>query len=250
MPALNFKVYIPARYESTRLPGKLLLEVKGRTILEYVYRNACASGAAEVIIATDHHEIEIAAKAFGAEVVMTKPQHVSGTDRIAEAVGLCDEHDEQIIVNVQGDEPLLPPQVIQQVATLLDENSDASIATLCEEFAAGTDLADPNICKVVSTISQRAMYFSRAPIPFCRESGDRALHRSAVRRHIGIYAYRVGFLRRFVELPTSRLEQIEKLEQLRALENNFDIVVADACDDCGFGIDTQIDFDRFQAQLH
>ena len=250
MPQLNFKVYIPARYESTRLPGKLLLEVKGQTILEYVYRNACASGASEVVIATDHREIEAAARTFGAEVVLTDPQHDSGTDRIAEAARLRGERDEQLIVNVQGDEPLLPPQVITQVAALLEENSGASIATLCEDFAADEDVANPNVCKVVRTVTQRALYFSRAAVPFCRDQHQNAMQRSAIRRHIGIYAYRVGFLNRFVALPASRLEQIEKLEQLRALENNFDIVVADACDDCGFGIDTQSDFDRFRTHQH
>ena len=242
---MDFKVYIPARYDSSRLPGKLLLEAGGQTILERVYRNACESGASEVVVATDHAEIAAHARAFGAEVIMTAAGHNSGTDRIAEAAHLKQETAEQLIVNVQGDEPLLPPRVITQVAALLDADAGADMATLCEKCGAAEEQADPNICKVVRSKNGRALYFSRSPIPFCRDPQQAALLQQHMRRHIGIYAYRVGFLRRFVELPVSALESIEKLEQLRALENGFLIALADAIEDCGFGIDTQSDYEKY-----
>ena len=246
---MNFKVYIPARYESSRLPGKLLLKVGGCSILERVYRNACESGASQVVVATDHNAIAEVAGAFGAAVLMTDPAHGSGTDRIAEAAQLNGEPEEQLIVNVQGDEPLLPPRVIAQVAALLDADPGADIATLSEQCNEDDEHSDPNVCKVVCAKNGRALYFSRAPVPFCRDPQQQALLRSCMRRHIGIYAYRVQFLRRFVALPVSNLESIEKLEQLRALENGFNITVADAVEHCGFGIDTQADFERFRQLL-
>ena len=246
---MGFKVYIPARYQSSRLPGKLLLAVKGRSILQRVYENACASGAQEVVIATDHDELAAAAASFGATVVMTAEEHESGTDRIAEAARLNHESDEQLIVNVQGDEPLLPSQVIRQIAELLDAHPDADIATLCEPFTAEEQYSDPNVCKLVRTLDNRALYFSRAMIPCDRDDTEQHLLMQTLRRHIGIYAYRVGFLQRYIALPTSALEKLEKLEQLRALENGFNIVVADASADCGFGIDTAQDFERYRQRV-
>ena len=242
---MSFNVYIPARFESSRLPRKLLLEASGVSILERVYRNACDSGAERVIIATDSDAIEKLCRSFGAEVTITADTHQSGTDRIAEAVSLNGEIPGQVIVNVQGDEPLLPPEVIQQVARLLESDPTADVATVCEEFAADERGDDPNICKVVTNKRGHALYFSRAAIPFCRELADSHAIADLMRRHVGIYAYRADFLSKFVQLPISDLEKLEKLEQLRALDNGYTIVVADAIKNCGFGIDTEDDFERF-----
>ena len=242
---MTFKVYIPARYASTRLPGKLLLEVGGKSILRHVYDNACASGAAEVVIATDDDRIAAAAAAFGGAVALTSSAHPSGTDRIAEAVAARGEVDSTIIVNVQGDEPLLPAAVIGQVAALIDADDAIDVATICEPVddpAAGTD---PNIVKVVRAVGDRALYFSRAPIPFTRDGDIDVVH---YRRHVGIYAYRAGYLRRFVALPPSALEQTERLEQLRALAHNAVVVAGDAVADCGIGVDTPADFERLRAR--
>ena len=242
---MSFNVYIPARFQSSRLPKKLLLEAAGVSILERVYRNACDSGAGRVVIATDSETIATVCKSFGATVTMTAATHESGTDRIAQAASLNNESPEQIIVNVQGDEPLLPPEVIQQVAELLASDTSAHIATVSEKFSPTDRSDDPNICKVVTDCHGRALYFSRAPIPFSREVEERQEGADAMRRHVGIYAYRVSFLTKFVSLPSSTLEKIEKLEQLRALENGYNIAVADGVRDCGFGIDTEDDFKRF-----
>lgn len=240
---MAFKVYIPARYASSRLPGKPLLEVGGKSILQHVYDNACASGAAEVVIATDDERIANAAAAFGGNVAMTSPVHPSGTDRIAEAVAARGEPDDTVIVNVQGDEPLLPAAVIGQVAALLEAGNEIDIATICEPVADSAAVTNPNIVKVVRGAGERALYFSRAPIPFTR---DGALNLASYRRHVGIYAYRAGYLRRFVALPASELEQTECLEQLRALAHNAVVVAGDAVADCGIGVDTPADFEQLR----
>lgn len=238
-----FKVYIPARYASSRLPGKPLLEVGGKSILQHVYDNACASGAAEVVIATDDERIANAATAFGGAVALTSSDHPSGTDRIAEAVAARGEPDSTIIVNVQGDEPLLPAAVIAQVAALVGDDID--IATICEPVHELAAVTNPNIVKVVRGAGDRALYFSRAPIP---QSRDGAIDVAHYRRHVGIYAYRAGYLRRFVATPPSELEQIECLEQLRALAHNAVVVVGDAVEDCGIGVDTPADFEQLRAR--
>jgi 3-deoxy-manno-octulosonate cytidylyltransferase (CMP-KDO synthetase) len=242
---MTFKVYIPARYASSRLPGKPLLEVGGKSILRHVYDNACASGAAEVVIATDDERIAAAAAAFGAAVALTSSAHPSGTDRIAEAVAARGEADGTIIVNVQGDEPLLPAAVIGQVAALIDADDAIDVATICEPVDDPAAVTDPNIVKVVRAVGDRALYFSRAPIPFTRDGDIDVLH---YRRHVGIYAYRAGYLRRFVALPPSALEQTERLEQLRALAHNAVVVAGDAVADCGIGVDTPADFERLRAR--
>ena len=242
---MTFKVYIPARYASTRLPGKLLLEVGGKSILRHVYDNACASGAAEVVIATDDDRIAAAAAAFGGAVALTSSAHPSGTDRIAEAVAARGEADSTIIVNVQGDEPLLPAAVIGQVAALIDADDAIDVATICEPVDDPAAVTDPNIVKVVRAVGDRALYFSRAPIPFTRDGDIDVVH---YRRHVGIYAYRAGYLRRFVALPPSALEQTERLEQLRALAHNAVVVAGDAVADCGIGVDTPADFERLRAR--
>ncbi len=240
-----FKVYIPARYASSRLPGKPLLEVGGKPILQHVYDNACASGAAEVVIATDDERIADAAAAFGGAVALTSSAHPSGTDRIAEAVAARGEPDSTIIVNVQGDEPLLPAAVIAQVAALVGTGDDIDIATICEPVHELAAVTNPNIVKVVRGAGDRALYFSRAPIPYTRDGAIDVAH---YRRHVGIYAYRAGYLRRFVATPPCELEQIECLEQLRALAHNAVVVAGDAVEDCGIGVDTPADFERLRAR--
>jgi 3-deoxy-manno-octulosonate cytidylyltransferase (CMP-KDO synthetase) len=242
---VTFKVYIPARYASSRLPGKPLLQVGGKSILQHVYDNACASGATEVVIATDDERIANAAAAFGGTVALTSSAHPSGTDRIAEAVAARGEPDSAIIVNVQGDEPLLPAAVIGQVAALVGASDDIDIATICEPIHDRAAVTDPNIVKVVRAAGDRALYFSRAPIPFTRDGEIDVAH---YRRHVGIYAYRAGYLRRFVALPPSQIEQMECLEQLRALADNAVVVVGDAVEDCGIGVDTPADFEQLRAR--
>ncbi len=246
---MSFKVYIPARYGSTRLPGKPLLEIAGKPLIEHVFERALASGAAEVVIATDDERIARVAQKFGATVCMTSPALPSGTDRIAAAARARGEADDLVIVNVQGDEPRMPAAVIRQVATLVD-TTQCDIATICEPLEQA-QLFDANVVKVVRDQQHRALYFSRATIPWSRDefgAGQRATARlSLYRRHVGIYAYRVGFLARFVASPPGELEQMECLEQLRALDFGAQVMVADALEPCGIGIDTPEDLERLRA---
>jgi 3-deoxy-manno-octulosonate cytidylyltransferase (CMP-KDO synthetase) len=243
-----FRVVIPARYASTRLPGKPLLLLKGKPMLQWVYEAAAASGAHEVIIATDDERVLEAAAVFGAQARLTSLTHVSGTDRIAEVASQAgwDEHD--IVVNLQGDEPLMPPELIRQVAQLLQEHQSAAIATLASRIANITAFTDLNVVKVVTDNTGRALYFSRAPIPWGRDTAASSISSqrgfSGARRHIGLYAYRVSALRQLSMLPTGLLEQLEKLEQLRALENGLEIRVADAMAQPGPSVDTVEDLAR------
>lgn len=245
---MSFKVYIPARYAATRLPGKPLLEIHGKPLIQHVYERAMASGAAEVVIATDDERIARAARAFGATACMTSPDLPSGSDRIAAAARARGEAEQQVIVNVQGDEPRMPAAVIRQVATLAEDPA-WDIATVCEPLAA-EQLFDTNVVKVVRDDNQRALYFSRAAIPWSRdEFADGGRHTAQLaryRRHVGIYAYRVGFLARFVATPPGELERLESLEQLRALGFGARVVVADALAPCGLGVDTPADLERLR----
>jgi 3-deoxy-manno-octulosonate cytidylyltransferase (CMP-KDO synthetase) len=227
-----FRVVIPARYGSSRLPGKPLLRIGGKSMLEWVHSRALASAAEEVLVATDDERIAETAKGFGARVVMTALTHVSGTDRIAQVAAASGWSADDIVVNLQGDEPLMPTELVDQVADLLARHADAGIATLASKITSVTQFLDPNVVKVVTDAQGRALYFSRAPIPWSRDTAaaGMASQRShpAARRHIGMYAYRVGALRQLSLAPPSLLEQIEKLEQLRALEAGLQIRVADA----------------------
>lgn len=241
-----YRVVIPARYGSTRLPGKVLIEVAGRTILEWVHARARASRAREVIIATDDARVAGAARAFGADVAMTSVSHPSGTDRIAEVARARNWSPEDLVVNVQGDEPLMPPTLIDQVAELLASDKDADIATLSAPLRAPAELTDPNVVKVVCDRAGHALYFSRAPIPWNRDAGHDA---GPAHRHVGIYAYRARSLRRMTELPPSPLETIEKLEQLRALENGLTIRVGQAREQPGVDINTRADLERVERVL-
>jgi len=244
---MNFRVVIPARYDSSRLPGKALLPLAGKPMLQWVHERASSSRAAEVIIATDDERIATAARAFGADVAMTARAHLSGTDRIAEVAATRGWADADIVVNVQGDEPLIPPAIIDQVARLLDANARADIATLAARIDAAAEFNDQNVVKVACDGTGRALYFSRAPIPCNRDAP--VMLTPASLRHIGIYAYRVGALRRLASLPPSRLEQIEKLEQLRALENGMEIRVELAKERPLADVNTAADLERAERAL-
>lgn len=233
----GFYVVIPARFASVRLPGKPLLDICGLPMVVRVFQQAKQSGAEQVIIATDDERIAAAAREHGARVEMTESHHQTGTDRIAEVAARLAWSDEQIVVNVQGDEPLIPPALIAQVAELLAEHPAASIATLATTMSTDVEFRDPNTAKIVADKRGYAMYFSRAPIPWPRE-GE---HLDAARRHIGIYAYRAGQLRTIASSAPCELEGIERLEQLRALWLGYKIIVADAVAAAPRGVDTEAD---------
>lgn len=251
---MEFKVIIPARYASTRLPGKALLDLCGKPILQHVYERALQSGARAVIVATDDERIENAARGFGAQVVMTSDKHASGTDRVTEVVEKLGEANDTVIVNLQGDEPLMPVEVVRQVAALLRDAPDAAMATVCERIHEAREVFDPNVVKVVMDSRGHALYFSRAPIPWARaefERGPPAVLPAGLPcyRHVGLYAYRVGFLRRYCSIPACELEIAEALEQLRALHHGACILVAEACAPTGFGVDTPADLERVRALM-
>ncbi|HEY3787093.1 MAG TPA: 3-deoxy-manno-octulosonate cytidylyltransferase [Steroidobacteraceae bacterium] len=248
-----FRVVIPARYGSSRLPGKVLVGISGKPMIQWVYERARASRAHEVLIATDDLLVVSAVHAFGAEAVMTAATHASGTDRIAEVARTRGWSDTDIVVNVQGDEPLMPPALIDQVAGVLELAPHAGIATLATPIGSVPELLDPNAVKVVTDPHGRALYFSRAPIPWDRDGAPMGLISQRVFdgawRHIGIYAYRVGALLRLAGLAPSALEAREKLEQLRALENGIEIRVAGACERPGPDVNSAADLDRVIALL-
>jgi 3-deoxy-manno-octulosonate cytidylyltransferase (CMP-KDO synthetase) len=250
---MDFTVVIPARYGSTRLPGKPLREIAGRPMIEHVYRRASESGADEVIVATDDERIAQAARAFGARVCLTDPAHPSGTDRLAEVARLLDFPSDRILVNVQGDEPLLPPALIDQVAADLAAHGAASVATLCEPIATAAELFDPNVVKVVLDGEGYALYFSRAVIPWDRDAFAAAAPAlpagSQYYRHLGLYAYRAGFVRAYVTWPPCAPERAEKLEQLRALWHGHRIYVGIAREQPGPGVDTEQDLVRVEKLL-
>jgi len=247
----DFVVAIPARHAATRLPGKPLRMLGDKPLVWHVARRALDAGAREVWVAADDSRILDAVEGSGARGVLTSPAHPSGTDRLAECASLAGWADDLIVVNLQGDEPFAPPSGIRAVAELLDR-SDCEMATLAAPITDRATLFDPNAVKVVADAHERALYFSRAPIPWDRDAfpgeGD-ALPERPWLRHIGIYAYRVGFLRRFAALPPGRLEQLEKLEQLRVLEAGFGIAVAPTPEAFPPGVDTPEDLARAEAHL-
>ena len=255
---MSYIVVIPARYASTRLPGKPLADIGGKPMIRHVYERACESAAARVIIATDDIRIETACRDFGAEVVMTSADHASGTDRLEEVARKLDLDPRDRVVNVQGDEPLIPPQLIDQVADNLEAFPDAAIATLCEPITDTAALFNPNVVKVVADARGMAHYFSRAPIPWARQawaggmtSGSAHPMPAGARyfRHIGIYGYRVSLLRAFVTWAPAPTEVIESLEQLRALYNGALIHVAEALVSPAAGVDTEQDLERLRAMF-
>ena len=250
---MSFTVVIPARHGSTRLPGKPLLDIAGKTMVQRVWEQASKSNASEVVIATDDSRIYQLAQEFGASACMTSPDHPSGTDRLQEVAAQLGWDDEQIVVNVQGDEPLIPPAVIDQVALNLGNHERAGIATLCEDIRELEELVNPNAVKVVFDAQGMALYFSRATIPWPRDqfmSDSQAMPDTGNwYRHIGIYAYRTGFLHQYVTWQPSPLELLEHLEQLRALYNGVDIHVARALQNVPGGVDTQADLDAIRARF-
>lgn len=248
-----FIVVIPARYASSRLPGKPLLDIAGKPMLQWVHQAACDSGAGQVIIATDDARIEAAATGFGADVCMTLDTHTSGTERLAEVAGKRGIGDEAIVVNVQGDEPLLPAALARQVAEGLDRNPAARIATLATPIGSAAEFFDANVVKVATDRQGFALYFSRAPIPWDREllcDGRQDLSVTAAPlRHIGLYAYRAAYLRDYARMEPAPLEQAEQLEQLRALWHGEKIHVAQALVKPGPGVDTAEDLEKVRVLL-
>ena len=236
-----FKVVIPARYASTRLPGKPLLDIAGKPMVVRVAEQAAKSGASNIVIATDFEPIISVAEAHNFKAMMTRVDHASGTDRIAEVAQLLGWHDDEIVVNVQGDEPLIDPNLITQVAQHLANSQDAVMATACHPIYDEASLLNPNIVKVVINSLGNALYFSRAPIPYPRDE----LHKNKIQahRHIGIYAYRVGFLKKYAQLTVTELEKIECLEQLRVVYHSYKIGVVITKNAPASGVDTQEDLD-------
>jgi len=246
----KFHIIIPARYASTRLPGKPLLEINGKPLIQHVYESACQCGADKVYIATDDKRIQEVAESFGADVIMTAVEHLSGTDRLAEAASILELNDEEIIVNLQGDEIGVPASLIHQLAKGLYDHPEHSIATLCERIINDADINDPNIVKVVFDQNNTALYFSRAAIPYLRQ-GQTEEHAKQQNyfKHLGLYAYRVGYLKKFTATPPCELERSESLEQLRALFTDEKIYIEEACAAAGIGIDTEEDLNRARQQF-
>jgi len=242
-----FKVVIPARFGSSRLPGKPLLMIGDKTLIQHVYDCASASEADKVIIATDDDRIEDVARSFGATTVMTSGQHQSGTDRLHEAVTILGCADQEIIVNVQGDEYGLDPGLINKVAAALANDSEVQMATLCEQILDQATWLDPNAVKVVRDKNSHALYFSRAPIP-C-QSHQHNINPCFGHKHIGIYAYRSGFLRTFSSLPKAGIELTESLEQLRAMFHGFRIRVEEIPGKAGIEINTEEDLQRAREKM-
>jgi 3-deoxy-manno-octulosonate cytidylyltransferase (CMP-KDO synthetase) len=248
-----FTVVIPARMKSTRLPGKMLADIKGKPLVAWVVARARLSGAARIVVATDHEEIAAAVREAGCDVCLTSPAHETGTDRIAEAVHQLRLADDDIVVNVQGDEPLIDPALIRRVAETLAAHPDASIATAAIAIDSPDTFFDPNVVKVVLDQAGFACYFSRAPIPYARDAFARS--RSALPnglpalRHVGIYAYRVRFLREYSGLQPTPPERFEALEQLRALGHGHRIAVTQWDRPMPPGVDTPEDLERVRSQL-
>lgn len=245
---MSFIAVIPARAASTRLPGKPLLDIAGQPMVVRTAAQAALSQASRVVVATDDPRIQQAAREHGFEALLTRADHPTGTDRLAEIAEQLKLPPESIVVNVQGDEPLIDPEQINQVARLLDEAPDAAIATCATPIQDAETLFSPSAVKVVCALNGRALYFSRAPIPWARDAladGSRKLAPGLpALHHIGLYAYRASFLARFPELPVGPLEAFESLEQLRALENGFSIAVRVTQGHPAMGVDTQEDLDR------
>jgi 3-deoxy-manno-octulosonate cytidylyltransferase (CMP-KDO synthetase) len=249
----RFVVIVPARLASTRLPRKPLADIGGVPMVVRVARNATASGAERVTVAADSVEIVDACSAHGVEALLTRADHASGTDRLAEAVEQLGLADDALVVNVQGDEPLMPAAVVRRVAEALAQRTDCAIATASHPLHDAAEFFSPNVVKVVTDANGRALYFSRAPIPWSRDAfaadRDRLPPGLPAQRHVGLYAYRAGFLRRFPQLPPTPLEQHESLEQLRALAHGFGITVIELPEALPPGVDTPEDLERVRALL-
>ncbi|WBY02122.1 3-deoxy-manno-octulosonate cytidylyltransferase [Ramlibacter tataouinensis] len=247
---MGFTVVIPARLASTRLPNKPLADIAGKPMVVRVAERARRSGASRVVVAADSTAIVEACRSHGVEALLTSPDHPSGTDRLAEASRLLQLGDDEIVVNVQGDEPLIEPALVDAVAALLLQRQDASMGTAAHPLQDVAEFANPNVVKVVTDAAGLALYFSRAPIAWWRDgfaNGMASLPEPAPLRHIGIYSYRSGFLRRFPDLPPAPIEQLEALEQLRALWHGHRIAVHVSAGAPGPGVDTPDDLARVRA---
>jgi 3-deoxy-manno-octulosonate cytidylyltransferase (CMP-KDO synthetase) len=246
-----FHVIIPARFGSTRLHGKPLLQIGDRPLIQWVWQSAVESGAASVLIATDDERIRAAALGFGADCLMTSPHHVSGTDRIAETVRVRGFAADDIVVNLQGDEPAMPAEVVARVAQGLRDVAGADISTAAAPIRSLREFLDPNCVKALRDPDGRALYFSRAPVPWPRDSiaAERPASFVGAWRHIGIYAYRVRSLLQFAAWPPTPLEMTEKLEQLRALEHGMHIHVVTLRESPPAGVDTSEDLERVRAEF-
>ncbi len=250
---MAFVVVIPARYASSRLPGKPLADIGGKSMVERVYQQALQSGASRIVVATDDERVAAVVDAFGGEVCMTRPEHNSGTERLAEVISKLALPAETVVVNVQGDEPFIPPLIIRQVAQNLAAQQKARMATLAVPLSDSSEISNPNIVKVVSDKDGYALYFSRSVIPFDRDGKFQQQLAQHYRRHIGIYAYRAGFIQQYVSWPASTLEQIESLEQLRVLWQGEAIHVDTALQTPPVGVDTPDDLAharRYAASLN
>ena len=243
---MRFVVLIPARLASTRLPRKALADIGGVPMIVRTAMRAAASHASRVVVAADDDEIVAACGAHGVAALLTAKTHASGSDRIAEAAAALGLGDDEIVVNVQGDEPLIEPALIDACAALLGEHRDCVMSTAAHAIADADEFANPNVVKVVVDGAGRALYFSRAPIPWPRDAGraDPAATASQPLRHVGLYAYRVGFLRRFPALAASPLEEVERLEQLRVLWHGERIAVHVSALPPGVGVDTEDDLEN------
>lgn len=249
----NYKIVIPARFGSSRLPGKPLIELAGKPMIQHVYERALSTGVTDIVIATDDERIFNVAQSFGAEVIMTSVEHENGTERIAEVAQKLGWADDVVVVNVQGDEPLIPKDLIELTASGLLNNPQAGMASLCTPIRDAEDAFDPNAVKVVLDNLGFAMYFSRAPIPWDRDlykSGQSKITQIApVYRHIGMYGYRVSFLKQYADMEMTAIEQAECLEQLRALCYGVKIHMGVIDQPPGHGVDTQEDVKRVEQQL-
>ena len=249
---MGFSIVIPSRFAASRLPGKPLLDIAGKPLIQHVYECAQRSDAEQIVIATDDVRIADVASGFGAEVCMTSADHPSGTDRLAEVVERQAYADDHVIVNLQGDEPLMPPAVINQVAQNLMKRADVSMATVCKRIKTSRMLFDPHVVKVVSDEQGYALYFSRAAIPWDRERFpmDEDLPEYFTHyAHIGLYAYRCGFLKDYVSWPVCHLEETESLEQLRVLYKGHRIHVEEAVEVPGPGVDIDVDLEEVRMIL-
>jgi 3-deoxy-manno-octulosonate cytidylyltransferase (CMP-KDO synthetase) len=246
-----FHVIIPARFGSTRLPGKPLLMIGDRPLIQWVWQSARDSGAASVVVATDDERIRAAAMKFGAECLMTSPRHASGTDRIAEVSRARQWADDDIVVNLQGDEPGMPGEVIARVASALQDDESSDIATAVAPIQSLREFLDPNCVKALRSEDGQALYFSRAPVPWPRDSvaAGQPTSFAGAWRHIGLYAYRVRSLLQFAAWPPTPLESTEKLEQLRALEHGMRIHLVRLTESPPAGVDTAADLERVRAAL-